>query len=158
MTEQKGYHYVESGLPDIYLMNGVVRTETSWGTSISIEHADELHHAIAMSIVNSPADMSKEEFRFLRIELDFSQRMLAGLLKTEEKNVQRWESAPEKGGTKTVPGMAQNMLKLLYVDRCGDEKIAELLGRLATLDRHIVEMQNRLFEFANDEWHETEAA
>jgi DNA-binding transcriptional regulator YiaG len=153
MTDQ-GYHYVESGLPNIFLANGVTMTETPRGVVVSIEHADELHHAIAMSIVSRPSPMTKDEFRFLRIELDLSQRLLADILDTTEKTLARWET----GETKTIPGPVQNLLKAYYLDSKEEGRIAELLAHLATLDRKIVSLENRIFEFEGEEWHEAQAS
>lgn len=40
------YHYTESGLLNVWLVNGYQEHETPYGRGLSIEEADELHRAI----------------------------------------------------------------------------------------------------------------
>lgn len=139
------FHYDTCGLPNIYLDGGVTVHDTPHGPATSIADLDGLHHLIAMDIINDPAPMSPEEFRFLRIELDLSQRALAAILQTEEKNVQRWET----GNTK-LPGPATVALVGYYLSRRNYPDIAALMDHLAELDRKIVEM--RTFRLEDDHW------
>jgi putative transcriptional regulator len=63
------YHYTESGLDNVWLLDGVEHHETPYGPATSIRDIDELHRAIGISITKSER-MTGAEFRFLRTELD----------------------------------------------------------------------------------------
>lgn len=125
------YHYTECGLDNVYLANGFKVHETEYGTGVSIENTQGLHEAIARDIVESPHEMTGAEFRFLRIELDLSQRRLGELLNADEQSVRRWEKARNK----PVKGAAERMLRSYYL-ACvdGDGEIKRLIERLAELD------------------------
>lgn len=142
------YHYVDSGLPNIWLDGGVETTETEYGQATSIANLDDLHHEIAMDIISSPGRMTGAEFRFIRIELDLSQRVLAGCIKSTEKNVQRWETDREK----LVNGPACIAISALYVAKKSDEDFRKLMDAVAELDGQIIELQDREFKLTNDHW------
>ncbi|MFZ1348265.1 MAG: hypothetical protein WAS32_15210 [Tabrizicola sp.] len=141
------YHYTDSGLDNIWLLHGFDRHQTPYGPATSIRDIDALHQSIAMSIVKSEK-MTGQEFRFLRIELDLSQRALAGLLKATEQQVHRWENSKSK-----VPGPAQVALSNYYVATQNPESsLKELMDELAQLDADITELDLRLFELEGDDW------
>ncbi len=139
------YHYLESGLDNIWLQGGVTEHNTPEGQAVSITNIDELHHMIAMHIIEDPSLMTGLEFRFIRIELDLSQRSVARLLKTEEKNVQRWET-----GKSALPGPAGVALAQYYQGKHKHSEFAELMDRIAELDRELTEI--RLFSAQGDHW------
>ena len=68
MTDR--YHYTQCGLDYVYLENGFRLEETPYGAGVSIEDADELHEAIALSIITSPHAIRGQELRFLRAMLE----------------------------------------------------------------------------------------
>lgn len=140
------FHYKTSGLPNIWLDGGVEQTETPYGPATSIADLDGLHQLIAEDIINSPSVMTRHEFKFLRRELDLSQRALAGILKTEEKTVGRWET----GETKEIPGPAAAALGAYYLATMAHEDIAKTMKEIAELDREIVE--RRTFRMEGDHW------
>ena len=45
----KPYHYVASGLPNIYLLNGVSHDDTPYGEMVTIKNLNGLHRAIGLS-------------------------------------------------------------------------------------------------------------
>ena len=142
------YNYIDSGLPNIWLDGGVEVTRTEYGPATSIANLDSLHHEIAMDIIGTPGPMTGAEFRFLRIELDLSQKVLAHCIKSTEKNVQRWEAAREK----VVPGPAGFAIGALYVAKKSDEKFRELMDTVSELDSQITELQHRKFRLTDDHW------
>ncbi|CUJ84200.1 putative zinc finger/helix-turn-helix protein, YgiT family [Shimia thalassica] len=142
------FHYVDCGLPSIWLEGGVEVTETPYGSATSIANLDGLHHEIAMDIIASPHVMTGAEFRFIRIELDMSQRALADLIKTSVKNIQRWEKERDA----KVTGPASVAVGLLYAASRSDEKIHELVKGLAALDRQIVELEHHKFKLEGEHW------
>ena len=141
------YHYTDSGLDNIWLIDGFDRHETPYGPATSIRDIDALHQAIGMSIVKSEK-MTGQEFRFLRVELDLSQRALARLLKATEQQVHRWEN-----GKNSIPGPAQVALSGYYVEMQHPESsLKELMDQLSQLDAEITELDLRLFELEGDDW------
>ncbi len=146
----KLYHYIDCGLPNVWLDGGVEVKETPYGTTTSIAALDNLHHEIAMNIIARENCMTGAEMRFLRIELDFSQRRLAKILKTSEKNIQRWEK--NRNGEVTN-GPACVALGALYVGMHSDEEFRKLVQSLADIDREISELvHNMNFRLDGEHW------
>jgi DNA-binding transcriptional regulator YiaG len=129
MTERP-YHYRESGLDSVYLMNGFVIRETERGQLTNIADIDGLHQAIGRVLLDERKRLSGKEFRFLRHELGMSQSVLAELIGTDEQTVARWE----KGQTK-APKTAEATLRLLYEEKLnGNVRVSETLRRIADLE------------------------
>jgi len=146
------YHYTDSGLDDIWLSGGVERRNTPYGPATAIHNIDELHAAIGLSIANSKK-ISGKEFRFLRVELDLSQRTLASVLRATEQQIHRWET-----GQSAIPGPAQVALAGYYLETLDPESRAkELLETLSVLDATLSELEGRVFELVNDEWSYSQA-
>lgn len=124
------YHYRESGLDSVYLMNGFVIRETKRGRTISITDIDGLHQAIGRTLLDERKRLSGKEFRFLRHELGMSQSVLGGLIGADEQTVARWE----KGRTK-APKTAEATLRLLYEEMLnGNVSVSGTLRRIADLE------------------------
>ena len=70
------YHYTESGLSNVYLKNGVTVEVVDGEEYTSIDDMNGLHSAIAQTIVNTNKPLAHDEFKFLRVELNVSQKML----------------------------------------------------------------------------------
>jgi DNA-binding transcriptional regulator YiaG len=140
------YHYLESGLPNVWL-HGVVVHETPYGRGTSIPAVEGLHRAIGLAIAESNRRMTGAEVRFLRSELDLSQRMLAGLLGVQENTLRRWEL-----GETRIPGPAQRALAGYYVETIRKAGcMRDLMPRLAATDRDFAEPELR-FERRGDGW------
>ena len=84
------YHYTECGLQKVWLENGYKLHKTPHGKGVSILDVAGLHHMIGRSIALRPR-LTGAELRFLRKELDLSQRNLATLLGVSEQIVSLWE-------------------------------------------------------------------
>lgn len=126
------YHYTESGLDYVYLVNGYQIHETPYGKGVSIQDTDGLHKLIARLVVSTPKALTGAELRFLRVEMDLSQRNLAAIIGTEEQNVFRWE----KSRKKEIPGPADRLLRGLYSEYAGgDGSIRRMCERLSDLDQ-----------------------
>ena len=137
----ENYHYRDCGLPNVYLKNGYsIEEHEEYGELVSIENLENLHKVIGLNIVkNSVPLMSGAEFRFLRIELDLSQKALGDLIGVTDQTVANYEKDEPKA-------MADKFLRIMYKENvCGNTEIMESLQRLNKLDRDITEHQ-RLIE------------
>lgn len=145
------YHYTESGLDDVWLDGGVDVVDTHYGPGVSFRDIDGLHKIIGLHLVDSLRPLTGREIRFLRVEMNLSQKALAGLLGVGDTTVARWES-----GRGPITETAQRLLCLLYRESVtGDAKIAESLQRIAALD---AEVYFRLdLVHTDDGWHDQAA-
>ena len=150
--EREGlYHYTECGLDDVWLEGGVLFHDTPYGPGVSIMDVDGLHRVIGLGLCDSVRKLRGREIRFLRIELDLSQKMLGTLLGVGDTTVARWES-----GRGPITETAQKLLCALYRERAtGNAKVAESLERLASLDAE----ERRQMQLTHDEggWHDQAA-
>ncbi|MGG7577358.1 helix-turn-helix domain-containing protein [Rhizobium sp. Nf11,1] len=144
------YHYTESGLDNVVLVNGYeVENHPEYGELVSINNIRGLHDAIGLEIVNLTRPLNGAEFRYLRLELDLSQRALATVLGTNEQSIAKWE----KARTKAVANKAaERFLRVMYLEHCDAEsKVGIMIKRLAELDSHIGDMEMRL-EMHGSDW------
>ena len=75
------YHYTESGLDHIWLEDGfTLENHPNYGELVSIWNVRNLHLAIGRWLIDQPRRLTGAEFRFLRTEMDLSQRLLGQLL------------------------------------------------------------------------------
>lgn len=125
------YHYTACGLDNVYLQNGFTIHQTKHGEGVSIENLEGLHNAIGLSIVETPAPIVGAELRFLRTEMDLSQKNLAGVLGTKEQTLRLWE----KNRKKPMPATADRFLRVLYNEYTGgDGRVREMVERLCALN------------------------
>jgi DNA-binding transcriptional regulator YiaG len=105
----KAFHYAASGLDNVYLLNGVTESETSYGTMVHIENINGLHRAIGLHIIEKEGPMEGPEFRFLRKQMELSQAALAKGLSVTDQTIANYE----KG--KTALGPAEAYIKMRYL-------------------------------------------
>lgn len=135
------YQYNSCGLDNIYLKNGYQLSETEEGKGVSIHDMDTLHRVIAKGIVDQPAPISGKEFRFLRIELDLSQKAIGDLMDKTDQMIAKWEK-----GDNSIPVLADKAIRDLYMDSIGESHIANLLTTLKDLDNQLHEIKFQLSE------------
>ena len=124
------YHYTQCGLEGIYLKNGYTRTDSPSGEGIAIHDLDGLHRAIARGLINKESPLTPAEFRFLRIEMDLSQRALGKFMDKSDQIIAKWEKA-----TQPIPVLADKAIRDLYADAMNENPVSGLLQKLAELDR-----------------------
>ena len=141
------YHYTESGLDNIYLKNGfVISNDPVYGEGVSIVGMESLHKVISDGLTNLPRILTGKEFRYLRIELDLSQKSLARMLGVTDQTIARWEK-----GEVPLPQSSDLLLRLIYKEKtegCG--KVSTLIDQLTDIDQKTT-MQVFLEE-ANHQW------
>lgn len=127
------HHYTESGLDNVWLMNGYKVHSTPYGEGISIHDTEGLHKAIGLQIVQYPSPIQGMELKFLRLEMDLTQKALGGLLNVDEQSVRRWEKARKKA----INGAADRLLRALYTEYVegADGSVRRMVDRLAKLDQ-----------------------
>lgn len=124
------YQYTECGLDFIYLRNGfIVDEDSEYGRVYSVLDAKELHKVIACEIAKSPRPLSGQEIRFLRKEMNLSQKRLADILDVTEQTVARWEKEENK-----MSKADQLVLRSYYLERECNGQLKDLIDRLAELD------------------------
>jgi DNA-binding transcriptional regulator YiaG len=124
------HHYIESGLRNVWLANGFRRHATPYGSGVSIRDVDGLHKVIGGAIARRPG-LTGSQIRFLRKELELSQKALAALLGTSEQTVSLWERRGR------MPQASDRLLRLLYLERTeGNVKVQALIDRLIDSERN----------------------
>ncbi len=117
----KPYHFKASGLPNVYLLNGVkVERDAEYGELVTIAHLPDLIMAIAFTLVRKPARLTGDEMRFLRKRLGATQTDLAKELWVSEQTIANYEKS------KTDAGPADRALRFLFLAHVADDaSIAE---------------------------------
>ena len=157
MATQRRYHYTECGLDNIYLSNGFQYVDSPRGKAINIQDVEGLHRAIGEMLTSEKKDLDGKEFRFLRHEMNLTQRDLAEIIGVDVQSIARWE----KGQTKRpIDGPAQGLLRVMYQEFIGNNsKIVEPLRRLAELDEAIHKIESEFsFEDTEERWQPSMAA
>lgn len=123
------YHYRECGLDNVWLVNGASLESTPYGKGVSIPHIEGLHSYIAQTLCDKPSPLTGREFRFLRKELDFSQKLLGEMFGRTERMIRDTESKEE------VKEPYNLFIRHLYLESIRpDSSYTELFERLRTLD------------------------
>ncbi len=126
------YHYTDSGLKNIQLVNGYEVKKTPYGEAVAIEDLDGLHKVIGRWLVTAPKQLTGAEFRFLRHELDMSQKKLGEILGKSEQAVGRWERSADK----PVDPMADRFMRIIYSEFVGgSDTVKALIEKLCELDQ-----------------------
>jgi len=147
MTMTK-YHYIECGLDNVYLVNGVKITKHKDGSeTVRIHDILGLHRAIALGIVSKPGRLMGREARFLRHILDLSQKKLAELLGISNyQTVLNWEK-DIRPITKPNDRFLR-MLVYLYYDE--DSKIIyDKINELSDIDAAGIEKERLTFKLTD---------
>lgn len=96
------YHYVESGLSNVYLADiDVIECEKCKRQTPIIPSVLNLHSKIAESIALKPVRLTGEEVRFLRKHLGLTAIQWARHLKVKKSTLSRWEGDKQAIGPST---------------------------------------------------------
>jgi DNA-binding transcriptional regulator YiaG len=99
-------HYKGCGLDDVYLLNGFELK----GDGCVIHDMDGLHTAIGLHIVTKRKVITPKELRFLRNQMDLSQRELGDIIGQSSQQVARWEK-----GQSEIPGPAERLVRFIFL-------------------------------------------
>jgi len=150
------YHYTESGLDNVWLENGFkIENHRNYGELISIVNPRGLHEAIGRWLVVQPRTLTGAEFRFLRTELDLSQRSLGEILGTTEQAIAKWEKNRKKP---LANKPAERLLRLAFINYLdGHPEFSAIIDRITRLDAELAEIELRLTT-QNNVWEPARAA
>ena len=90
-NHQEPYHYIQCGLDNVYLRNGFTCVDSRYGKGISIKDVEGLHRIIGQFLTNKTDILTASEIRFLRTELDMSQKRLGELIGKDPQTIGYWE-------------------------------------------------------------------
>ena len=125
-AEKEPFHYQTCGLDDVYLTNGYDVEDTPHGVGVTVRKVDEVLRAIGLFLVANKKQLSGNEIRFLRHQMDYTQSELARMLGVSSQQVARYEK--DKNGS-NISGASDRILRLLYREQ-RDELVAALKSRL----------------------------
>ena len=146
MTEH--YQYTESGLHNIYLVNGFEFVEDR----LRIHDLFGLHRAIGQWLVSTRKNLSGGEIRFLRHELEMSHASLARLLGVSEQSVLRWEK--KRNSRDNGNPAAERALCLIYLNKAlGERRISEALEAIVDLGDEL-DLLGEFSFYDTNKWHE----
>jgi len=124
------FHYKDCGLDNVWLKNGFNEIETEYGPAISIFNLEGLHSTIGMQIIECNALLNGKEIRFLRKEMDLSQKHLGEILGVSEESIRGWEKGRNK-----ITAPSDKLIRILYKEHeTGDGMIRDALERLSQMN------------------------
>jgi DNA-binding transcriptional regulator YiaG len=125
------YHYTDSGLRNVWLVNGYEIRKTPYGNGVAFHNLDGLTQSICTALTRKAAPLTGAEFRYIRSAgMLLSQPALGKLMGIDGQSVARWEK------TSKVPRWADKLVRLLYVAQAeGNEPIARAVERIRTVER-----------------------
>lgn len=143
------YHYTESGLPNVYLVNGFTVETLDGEEFTSIDDMNGLHKTIANAIIDSPKALTHQEFRFLRIEMNVSQKTLGTRFGVTEQTIARYEK-----GESSIPRTTDAALRSLYMEsQQKNNPVSYFLDLLADTEAQAAAQNIQLkLEEVNDHW------
>ena len=144
-TNTKPYHYTLCGLANVYLENGYTIKNTPYGDGIAVHDIEGLHKAIAYNLITKQRKLKGDEIRYLRKELDLSQKRLSVLLDVSEPTIRGWEKSRSD-----ISGSANTLIRMIYLEKMGkNEKVLNLIETINKLDN---ELKNITLSEKNNHW------
>ncbi len=141
------HHYVESGLPNVFLRGVEVRKCEDCGhVEVAIPNLSGLHTSLAHAIVARNSAMTREEFRFLRQFLGHSSQDFAKMLGVTPETMSRWQS-----GKHEIPRSVDLLVRFLVARTAPridytDELIAKLKPTPARPPRIALRLRGNAWE------------
>ncbi len=130
--ERRSYRYLESGLANVILQGVKIADCPKCANSdVIIPRMSKLHRSIAQALVNSPARLTGDQFRFLRKHLGLSGEQLAGYLHTDRTKISKWERDEDRIGPSTDRLVRLVAAALDSELRSGVSVVAEHLPRIS---------------------------
>jgi len=129
-THARPYHFVGSGLPNVFLVGIKYRKCKSCGVqSAEIPAVENLMIAIARAVIHKDDLLNGKEIRFLRKRLGKKSSEFAKVVGVTPEQVSRWENHDANGHERS----ADKLIRVFYCLLSGDTQLKE------QLDRHLEE-------------------
>ena len=108
------YHYLESGLGNVYLLDVEIWTCPCGEEVVGIPNVPGLHDLIGRDIVHKKSYLGGAEIRFLRKNMAMPAKEFAALLGVDPATVSRWENGKQSPGA-----LADRFIRMVYAARKG---------------------------------------
>ena len=122
-TNKSPYHFVDSGLPNVYLVGIKYRVcESCSMQSADIPAVRQLLEVIARTVVESESPLTGAEIRFLRKRLGKKSTEFGRIIGVTQEQVSRWEnnhSQPEQS--------ADRLIRIFYCMLSGDRRLKHIV-------------------------------
>src|SRR5579863_3133963 len=129
-TPEAPYHYVGSGLPNVYL-TGITYYVCSCGKqSAEIPAMRDLFAGLARVIVSKPSPLTGLEFRFLRKDLRKKAVEFASLISLTPEHLSRLENSSE-----AVDVSRDKLMRVIYSALSSDKRLKNVFEKGAEFER-----------------------
>lgn len=140
------YHYTESGLDYVYLLDGYTVHETPYGKGVSFD--DDLDAYLAEIIIKEKPLLEGQDIRFLRSLMRISQTRLGRLLGVTRDAIAK----KEKSHDKTLPATMDRLLRLWYTKYANDTGVRDVFDRQEALDEAVEVERISVQKDTNGDW------
>lgn len=118
--ETESYHYIESGLDNVWLHNGYdVDQDADFENLTRLMDVNGLHRSIAKTLLIKTAPLFGSEFKFLRTHCSLSQGDVADTIEITEEDVFKIEELSDK----PVDSWQTDVLFRVYISRFLDDEV-----------------------------------
>ncbi len=125
----EAYHYAECGLPNVWLINGFERQSTPYGEGVAIHDMEGLHKCISLTLCDKPEPLTVPEFKFLRRELDLSQKMMGEIFGIQSRQIRNIEKEDR------IENPYNTFVRHMYLESVDPtSSLIPLIERLRSLD------------------------
>jgi putative zinc finger/helix-turn-helix YgiT family protein len=124
-TDEQPFHFVDSGLPNVYLV-GIKYFVCECGNVVAeIPAVKQLMRLIARDLVESNTSLTSKEIRFLRKRLGRRANEFAKELGIEPEHLSRLEN-----GKHPIPEPMDKLIRLIYAVSAGDPDLLKDVMRM----------------------------
>lgn len=145
------YHYTESGLNNIYLVNGFEIIKTGDGSEeIFIHDIHGLHKTIGKTLIFKKGLLAGDEIKFIRTTLDLSQTSLGRLLGLDYQTILGWEKSKFP-----ISKTADHFLRIIFFSYLNKEDncaVYDKINEIADIDATEAATNRIELQEVDDEW------
>ncbi len=129
VANRETYHYLECGLPRVWLDGAEVRRCASCGEEeLVVPRLAELHRVLARAVLAKPGRLTGVEVRFLRKSVGWSATDLARYIGVTKHAVSRWENDKEPIGLQSDRLLRMLVTQAEPIQDYGIENVAAVRG------------------------------
>lgn len=136
------------GLPNVQLVDGFLIHERD--QSVSYQDLSGLYQALAQAVACRGADLTSEEFRFLRKRLGMSQGDAGDLLGYTDQAIAKWEKGQR------VPVAAGRLLRATWLAKHARKHLASVIAKMSKPSEYV--NHGYVFSFVAGKWNDVSDA